>query len=78
MDIGRADPNVQAAACAYLLVGILQRLEKDHPGLIKDAIAGVKADRGAIAGNVPNRKFIDEIFQETLRLLQLADQVPRS
>jgi len=78
MDKTGADPRVQAGACAYLLVGILQRLEKHHPGLITDAIAGVEADRLAIPGGVRDKEFIEKIFAETLRLLHLANQVPRS
>ena len=78
MDTTGADPKVQAAACAYLLVGLMQRLEKSQPGLIKGFMAGVNADRRAIPPDLTNREFVDQIFEEALRLLKLADQVPRS
>lgn len=77
MDTTGADPNVQAAVCAYLLVCLMQRLETRHPGLIGDCIAGVRDDRQALPRDTPHPAGADAIFEEALRLLTLADHMPR-
>ncbi|MFC5498600.1 hypothetical protein ACFPOE_13720 [Caenimonas terrae] len=43
------DPNITAAACRYLLVGLLPRLERASPGLVAELRAGIVADRDAMA-----------------------------
>jgi hypothetical protein len=58
-----------AAACRYLLVALLQRLEKRHPGLIIDMQAGVAADRNATSGGQPH---VEATFGEALRILEIA------
>jgi hypothetical protein len=63
------DPT--AAACRYLLVALLQRLERDRPGLTQALRAGVQADRAATG---PGQAHVDATFDEALRMLDLAAQ----
>ncbi len=76
MDTASTDPNVKAAACAYLLVCLMQRLETLHPGVIEDCIAGVSKDRHALPRDAPHAAGADAIFEEALRLLKLAGRLP--
>ena len=48
MNASSGDPT--AAACRYLLVMLLQRLEAERPGLVAEMRAGVEGDRGAAIG----------------------------
>lgn len=64
--------DAQAAACSYILVALLQRLEKVQPGLTKDLLAGIEADRAAIDLNMPDRDFIERIFDEALKTVRQA------
>ncbi len=67
MDTTGADPNVKAAACAYLLVCLMQRLETRHPGLIGDCIAGVSEDRRSLPRDAQHPACADAIFKEAFR-----------
>jgi len=71
----RAAPPVrsaQAAACSYILVALLQRLDDRHPGLTADLLAGVEADRAAVPPE--NRASVDEVFEEALTVLRRASR----
>ena len=59
--------DAQAAACSYLLVGLIQRLDAVLPGLAKDLLAGIHADRAAIGPETPDRQFVETIFSEALK-----------
>lgn len=62
----------------YILTGLLQRLEKENSGLIKDMIEGVKADQLSISNSLPDlpeREKIEAVFKETLATLERADQL---
>ena len=67
-----SEPNAQAAACSYILVALLQRVEKLQPGLTADLLAGIEADRAAIADDVPDREYIEKIFDEALKTVRQA------
>ncbi|CCN82453.1 conserved hypothetical protein [Vibrio nigripulchritudo SFn27] len=70
--------DAKAGACLYILTGLLQRLEKENSGLIKDMIEGVKADQLSISNSLPDlpeREKIDDVFKETLVTLERADQL---
>lgn len=70
--------NAKAGACLYILTGLLQRLEKENSGLIKDMIEGVKADQLSISNSLPDlpeREKIDDVFKETLVTLERADKL---
>jgi len=64
--------NAQVAACSYLLVMILQRLDGQQHGFIGELVAGVEADRLAIPAHAHDRKFVEQIFGETLKILRQA------
>ncbi len=65
--------EVKAQAISYLLLGLLQRLDREQPGLIDELLSGVKADRdAALAGrDVPKR--VPAIFDEAIRYLERAN-----
>ncbi|KJY73734.1 hypothetical protein [Vibrio nigripulchritudo] len=70
--------DAKAGACLYILTGLLQRLEKENSGLIKDMIEGVKADQLSISNSLPDlpeKEKIDDVFKETLVTLERADQL---
>lgn len=58
-----------AAACRYLLVMLLQRLEEVRPGLVFDMWTGVAADRDAAPAGQPH---VEATFDEALRMLEMA------
>ncbi len=64
------DPKVDA--CLYLLTGLLQRMDKENPGLIKNMIEGVKSDQAAIPKNTTEKEHVSEICKEALVLLERA------
>lgn len=61
--------NAQVATCSYLLIMILQRLDRQQKGFIGELVAGVEADRLAIPAHAHGRKFVEQIFGETLKIL---------
>ncbi|CCN35056.1 conserved hypothetical protein [Vibrio nigripulchritudo SO65] len=70
--------DAKSGACLYILTGLLQRLEKENSGLIKDMIEGVKADQLSISNSLPDlpeREKIDDVFKETLVTLERADKL---
>lgn len=74
-DVGgppRAERNEQAAACSYILVALLQRLETVQPGLTGDLLAGIEADRAAIDAQTSDRDFIERVFDEALKTVRQA------
>ena len=64
--------NAKADASLYLLTALLQRLEGSNPGLLKDMICGVKTDQSSIPADAAEKEHIDEIFKESLMLLERA------
>lgn len=67
------NPDPRIGACAYLLHGLLQRLEHQSPGLLSDMIEGVESDRDANS-RLPSPEAAHgvEIADEALRMLRLA------
>ncbi len=65
--------NAKADASIYLLTCLLQRLETSNPGLLQDMIQGVKADKSSLPDDVAEKDHIEQIFQESLLLLERAD-----
>ncbi|PWK37792.1 hypothetical protein [Cupriavidus plantarum] len=61
----------QTAACVYILHMLLQRLESERPGMLKDIAAGIAADQAA-AGATESGKRMDGVFTEALRMVNLA------
>lgn len=69
-----APPEATAAACRYLLVGLLQRLDRIHPGLMADVESGVKGDRDAMLARGAVPAEVQSAIAEALRMLDLAAQ----
>ena len=64
--------NAKADASLYLLTSLLQRLEASQPGLLQDMIDGVKVDQSMIPHDAPEKAHIEDIFKESLLLLERA------
>lgn len=67
---GSDDPT--AAACRYVLVALLQRLDAQHAGLVDDLRSGIAADRAAAIQSGGLAAHVDATFTEAARILQLA------
>lgn len=64
------DPRI--GACVYLLHGLLQRLDKQQPGLLAEMIESVFFDRAAIAPDAsPSAAHGALVADEALRMLRL-------
>lgn len=59
----------QVGACVYILHMLLQRLESERPGMLKDLATGIAADRAAAGDTVSGK---DGVFSEALRIVNLA------
>jgi len=71
-----SDPEIQyatAGACCYLLVAVLRRVERVHPGLLADLRAGVEGDQEALAP-VEASPQVAATFAEALHILRLASR----
>lgn len=76
MSIDNAEPHQsldpRIGAWVYLLRGLLQRLESQHPGLVENMIEGTLYDRAAIdPAESPTAARGCEIADEALRTLRL-------
>ena len=63
--------EVTAAACRYLLVGLLPRLEGIQPGLLNDSRGGIEGDRQAMASAGTLSPQVDAVVNEALRVVAL-------
>ena len=70
-----ADPAITAAACRYLLVALLPRLESVRPGLVAELSDGVRGDRGAIQAKQKTPPELQAVFDEALKILSLATPI---
>lgn len=70
--MAKDDSQVTAAACRYLLVGLLPRLERAFPGLLAELQAGIAADRQAMVATGKLSPELDAVVSETQRMLSLA------
>lgn len=61
--------NAKVDASLYLLTGLLQRLERDKPGLIEEMRNSVKQDRQQVPSDIPEYEHVSEIFDEAELLL---------
>lgn len=66
--------NPKTDAALYLLTGLLQRIENQKPGTIKEMIEGVEGDRSSLPEKIENRPHVEAIFDEALKLLKRADR----
>jgi hypothetical protein len=65
--------NAKADACAYPASCLLQRLELQSPGLLKEMINGIKNDRLALPKEAAEKEHLEQIFIESLKILERAD-----
>jgi hypothetical protein len=65
--------DAKSDACAYLLTGLLQRLELDSPGMLKQMISGARGDRLALPADTSDRDYVEQILTESLKILKRAD-----
>ncbi len=61
--------EVTAAACRYLLAGLLPRLERLQPGLVDDIRSGIEGDRSAMAKAGTLSPEVDAVVAEALRIV---------
>ena len=62
--------EAKAGACAYILRGLLQRLEKQNPGLVLDLLNGVRADQSAVLAQGHPADPVTQVFAESIALLE--------
>jgi hypothetical protein len=65
------DSIVTAAACRYILVGLLPRLERASPGLLAELQSGIAGDRQAMAASGKLSPDVDAVVSEAQRILKL-------
>lgn len=65
------DPTT--AACRYILLMLLQRLDPKYPGLIDEMLQGATADFAAIEANGKLDDSLRKVLAETTTLLHQAD-----
>lgn len=64
--------DTRIGACAYLIHGLLQRLDKQQPGLIAGMTEGIRNDRAAMdPESSASAAHGCQIADEALRMLQL-------
>jgi len=64
--------DIKAHASSYLLLGLLQRLNKTDPGLIEDLLRGVEAYRKAARSTAVFASPVPQIFDHPIKLLENA------
>jgi hypothetical protein len=69
--MGKDDPQVTAAACRYILVGLLRRLEQVRPGLLAELQSGIASDRQAMAASGKLSPSTEAVVSEAQRILSL-------
>jgi len=72
MSLEFTETDAKTAACRYVLVGLLQRLDTKNPGLIDEMLQGVIADFAAIEANGKLDDSLRKVWVETKTLLQQA------
>jgi hypothetical protein len=66
------ETDAKTAACRYVLLMLLQRLDPKYPGLIDDLLQGAIADYAAIEANGKLDDPLQMVLSETKALLQQA------
>ena len=72
MSVEFTENNVKVAACRYVLLMLLQRLDSKHPGLVDEMLTGAIADFAAIEANEKLDRSLRLVLDETKALLQQA------
>ena len=66
------ETDAKPAACRYILLMLLQRLDPKYPGLIDDMLQGAIADFAAMEANGKLTDPLRRVLSETKGLLQQA------
>ena len=61
---------VKEDASLYLLTGLLERWEGNNLDAVKSMICDVKEDQFSISADDPEKEYMDEVFKESLNLLE--------
>ncbi|WP_058987339.1 hypothetical protein [Acetobacter senegalensis] len=69
-----SEATIKAQAYSYIMLCLLQRLERREPGLINDLLDGIKADYEASKTHAQNRPPVSLIFEEAISFLARAKQ----
>jgi hypothetical protein len=72
MSAESTETNAKMAACRYILVMLLQRLDPKYPGLIDEMLQGAAADFAAMEANGKLNDSLRTVLSETKTLLQQA------
>jgi len=72
MSVEFTENNVKVAACRYVLLMLLQRLDSKHPGLVDEMLTGAIVDFAAIEANGKLDGSLRLVLDETKALLQQA------
>jgi hypothetical protein len=67
-----AETDAKTAACKYILLMLLQRLDPKYPGLIDEMLQGAIADFAAMEANGKLDDSLRMVLFETKALLQQA------
>ncbi|MBF8177002.1 MAG: hypothetical protein K2Y13_09940 [Burkholderiaceae bacterium] len=67
-----ADVAAKLGAMRYLLIMLIQRLDANLQVKTADLMAGVQADWAALAPDIAEGQLLDQVFRETLDILQIA------
>ena len=67
----KENAEVTAAACRYVLAGLLPRLERLQPGLIADLRSGIEGDRQAMADAGTLSPQVHAVVAEALRIVSI-------
>nr|WP_041296439.1 hypothetical protein [Janthinobacterium sp. Marseille] len=66
------DVSAKLGAMRYLLIMLIQRLDANQQVKTADLMAGVQADWAALAPDIAEGQLLDQVFRETLDILQIA------
>lgn len=69
-----SEATIKAQAYSYIMLCLLQRLERREPGLINDLLDGIKADYEASKTHAQNGPPVSLIFEEAIAFLARAKQ----
>ena len=72
MSVEFTETDAKTAACRYVLLMLLQRLDSKHPGLVDEMLTGAIADFAAIEANGKLDDSLRKVLVETKTLLQQA------
>lgn len=67
--------HTKADAVSYILTLLLQRLEAQNPGTLKEILEGVKSDQTAVSGTTSEHEHVTQVFQEALGLLEKVESL---